>query len=367
MHDDLKKHVRAHYLNLMGYVSAGMQDGKKQDMVFMNANENPFVLPGLEGMNFYPEPQPADLRASMANAYDVDPHNLLITRGADESISLITRTFCEPGKDSVLIHTPTFGIYGVDAKAMPANLISVPLVRDGNKFSLDVDGMIAAINDPANAIKLVYLCSPNNPTGGSFPQEDLIKIITAAKGKCMVVMDEAYGEFCKHGTMVQYLDQYPHMLILRTLSKAYGLAGVRIGATLSHDPEFIAFLSAKVHETYPLPKPAIAAAKKALSPEMRAQAQENMDKSVAECQRLRAYFEKAPFCTCVFESDANFLLIEVKNAQALWQYCFEHGFIMRDFSDKPGTENCIRVSPGTPEQNDRFFEILDQYTQKQAA
>lgn len=169
MNPALKNLLRPHYIDLQGYVSAGMESDKSAEKIFLNANENPYELPGLEGFNRYPEPQPKSLAAAYANAYGVKPDQIVMTRGADEAIVILTKLFCEPHKDAVLTCPPTFGMYGVDAKAMPADVLEVPLRKTDGTFTLDQKAIVNATFTPGQNIKLIYICSPNNPTGTSFP------------------------------------------------------------------------------------------------------------------------------------------------------------------------------------------------------
>ena len=360
----IQKLIRPHFQEMVGYVSAGMESGKDETRVFMNANENHFVLPALKGMSFYPEPQPQKLLELMAEAYGVKPTQMLATRGADEALALLTKTFCEPHQDAIVIHGPTFGMYAVNANASPAKIINVPLIKGENGFSLDKAGIIKAALDKANQVKIVYLCSPNNPTGGAFPKEDLIEIIAALKDSAIIILDEAYAEFSAQGSLVEELKNYPNLIILRTLSKAYSLAGVRMGACLCHDESFITFLQQKIMETYPLPRPAIEAAMIALAPENKKQIQENIQKALAETKKLKTYFEKSPLVQTVYPTDANFILVQFTegiSAPMVAAYAAKHGFILRDFSGKAETANCLRISPALPDQNDRLMEVLDSY------
>lgn len=332
----------------------------------MNANENHFVLPELQGLNFYPEPQPAELLEAMANTYGVRPDQVAATRGADESLALLSTAFCEPHQDSIVIHTPTFGVYVVNADGAPVKTHAIPLLKSDNGFALDKETIIKTACDLDNNVKLVFLCSPNNPTGGSFPKEDLLEIIQSVKDHAVVVMDEAYSEFSAQGGLVNELENYPHLVILRTLSKAYALAGIRMGAMLCADPDFIKLIQSKVLDVYPLPRPSIKAALTALAPENRDQVQENIQKMLAERDRMAARLKASDFVRHIYPTDANFLLVECGDAKGFAIFCQEHGFYVRDFSSVPGTENCLRISPALPEQNDRFFELLDEYAKKAA-
>ena len=248
MNNALKNLLRSHYQDLQGYVSAGMEAGKDESHIFMNANENPYELPGLEGFNRYPEPQPVALANAYAKAYNVKPDQIMMTRGADEAIVILTKLFCEPHKDAVVICPPTFGMYGVNANATPAELIEVPLLTGHGTFRLDKEGIIKAAYNPQHSVKLVYICSPNNPTAGSFDHDDIAEIINELEGQCIVILDETYAEFSKAGSMTGELENHPNLIILRTLSKSYSMAGMRMGCFISADTEFVALAKAKAME-----------------------------------------------------------------------------------------------------------------------
>lgn len=361
MHNSLKKHIRPHYQTMSGYVSAGMETGKDEKLVFMNANESHYVLDDLKGYNFYPEPQPQKLLELMARAYGVSPDNIMASRGADEALVLLTKVFCEPHQDAILIHKPTFGMYGVNAESSPAKIYDVALIKTDNNFILDKDKIIEVACHPDNKIKIIYLCNPNNPTGGSFSQEDILDIIEAVDGHAVVVLDEAYAEYSVLGGMTDELKNHPNLIILRTLSKAYALAGVRMGAMLCHDAEFVAFMRDKALDAYPLPRPAIEAAMIALAPENQAQIEKNIQSVLAERDRLKEFFESSPIVKKLYQSDANFLMIEVEDAPALWQHCKDHGFVIRDFSSKAETQNCLRISPASADDNDKFMEVFSSF------
>ncbi|MGB0720573.1 MAG: aminotransferase class I/II-fold pyridoxal phosphate-dependent enzyme, partial [Bdellovibrionales bacterium] len=264
MNPAIQSLIRPHYLDLQGYVSAGMEAEKSADIIFLNANENPFELPGLEGFNRYPKPQPPELALAYANAYGVSPDQIIMTRGADEAIVILTKLFCEPDRDSVLVCPPTFGMYGVDARAMPAGVVEVPLIKADGIFKLDVQNIIEKATPntqyPTPQVKLVYICSPNNPTGNSFDHVDILGLAAALEGKAIVIVDETYAEFSDQGSLCEDLESAPNMIILRTLSKSYAFAGMRMGCFISGDTDFIALCKSKALDAYPLPQASIEAA-----------------------------------------------------------------------------------------------------------
>jgi len=361
MNDTLLKHVRPHFLTMKGYSSAGMEAGKNEEIIYLNANENPYALPGLEELNRYPEPQPLALLEAFAQNYGVENNQVIITRGADEAISVLVRTFCEPNKDKILINPPTFGVYDVDAHTMPCETLNVPLVKNDGSFILDHEGIITQARDPNNNVKLVFLCSPNNPSGTSFSHDIIAEICDELEGHAVVVLDEAYAEFSRNGDFVEDLASTPNLIILRTLSKAYALAGMRMGCMLCADTGFIELVKTKVMETYPLPRLSIEAAFHVLSPEIQVIAKENIAKIIEERTRLEKALGKAKQVTHVYPSDANFLLVEMKDAKGFCDFAEENNVIIRDFSSKAGSENCIRLTIGTPDENDLVLDLLEKF------
>lgn len=361
MHKALRDLIRPHYKTLQGYVSAGMEMQKSDEKIFLNANENPFELPGLEGLNRYPIPQPPALAEAYARAYGVEDTNVIMTRGADEAIVILTKLFCEPDKDAVLICPPTFGMYGVNAKSMPAKLVEVPLLKKDGSYVLDRENIIKAATDPKQNVKMVYICSPNNPTGTSFNHEEIFELTEALEGHAIVILDETYAEFADAGSMTDDLPALPNMVILRTLSKSYAFAGMRMGCFLNSDDEFTALVRAKCLDAYPLPIASIDAAFHVLSPEISAIAAENRKKLLAERDRVIAAFKASPQTVHIYPTDANFFLVEMKDAKGFWQFAQDNNVILRDFSSKAGTENCLRISLGLPEENDVLIKMLSEF------
>ncbi len=354
MHQFLKTLIRPHYLNLEGYVSAGMESDKATDKIFLNANENPYELPGLEGANRYPEPQPKALRDGYATLYNTPANNIIMTRGADEAIAILTKLFCEPKQNNILICPPTFGMYGVNARSMPANVVEAPLLKENGTFKLDVKTIIET------DAKLIYLCSPNNPTATSFAAEDITRIIKAVEGRSVVIVDETYIEFARQAdSFVKHLADHPNLIILRTLSKSYAMAGQRMGCLITNDTNLADLIRAKCLDAYPLPHASINAALHVMKPDIQKIAQNNIAKIIAERTRMETALQASPLITHIYPSDANFLLIESPRAQDLLAACAAQNIILRDFSSKAGTENCLRLSIGRTEDNNKVLNILE--------
>lgn len=360
--EKISKLIRPHILNMTGYVSAGMQATKSDELIFLNANENPYVLGGMDGANRYPEPQPAALVEKMAGLYGVKNNQLLITRGADEGIALLFRLFCEADSDDIIINPPTFGVYKVYAGGVPCrNVHSIPLIRDNDTFKLDIAGIREALDNPANNVKMIFLTNPNNPTGNAFAAADIREVMNMTEGKAMVILDETYAEFLADCSLTSALEDTPHLIILRTLSKSFALAGMRVGAILSGVDELIDTLRSKVMEVYPIPVGSVKAALSVFEPENMKQAKENIQKLVTERARMEMFWSTQDQVKTVFQSDANFLLVEMERASAFCDYARENGVILRDFSNDALTPNALRISIGTPEQNDIVAKLAQDF------
>lgn len=355
--------IRPHYHTMRGYSSAGMEVSKDDQKTFLNANENPYELDGLGGYNRYPQPQPQKLVLKLANLYGVSPEHLIITRGADEGIALLTRTFIEPHKDSILINPPTFGVYKTYADGMPTKeIVSVPLLKTDKTFKLDVSAIKAALNNDQSP-KLIYITNPNNPTGNTFDSADILEIIKAADGKAAVIVDETYAEFKENCSLIKKLEDFPHVVILRTLSKSYALAGVRIGVILSANADLIDTVRTKVMEVYPIPAPCVDAAMSALSDGNLKAAKINIQTLIAERKRMEGFLSNQSFAETLYESDTNFLLVQMSKANEFHTFAASKNVILRNFSSAPMLDNCLRISIGTPEQNDLVMNLMKEFYQ----
>lgn len=249
-------------------------------------------------------------------------------------------------------------MYGVNARAMPADVEEIPLAKENGTYRLDADRIVADVLSHGARIKLIYICSPNNPTGTSFPHAEIVKITRAVQGRAVVILDETYAEFSVQGSLSAQLEALPNLIILRTLSKSYAFAGMRVGCFLSGDRAFIALARAKCLDAYPLPVASVTAAIHVLSPKISALAHDNIAKILAERTRMEGALAASPHVVHVYPSDANFLLIEMKDAKDFVDHCARANVILRDFSGKAGTENCIRLSIGLRVQNDKVLELL---------
>jgi len=320
----------------------------------MHANEMPWRATGdnsTSGLNRYPEPQPRALVERMSQLYGVPTRQLLVGRGSDEAIDLLVRAFCRAGQDNVVITPPTFGFYKVAARIQGAGVLEVPLLRDG--FALDGAAVIAA----GQRAKIVFLCSPNNPTGNLLDEAAMLHVCTELADKALVVVDEAYVEFCVRASLASRLAEFPNLVVLRTLSKAYALAGARLGTVIANE-EIIGLLR-RIIPPYAIPSSTVDEVLALTEAPQRALSAARIRALLDERSRMRERLESCTNVLRVLPSDANFLLIECRDSQRFFAAGKSAGLIVRDFSAYPGLANCLRVSIGTPEQNQRLLAAVE--------
>lgn len=317
----------------------------------MHANEMPWRADGdatFAGLNRYPEPQPQELIEHLAQLYGVAPSNVLAGRGSDEGIDLLVRGFCRAGVDSVIICPPTFGMYKVSARIQSAGVIEAPLIKERG-FALDVDAVLDAWRE---TVKIVFLCSPNNPTGNLLDRNAIERVCEALENKALVVVDEAYVEFARSQSVVGMLDRYPNLVVLRTLSKAYALAGARCGTLIAHAD--IVSLLARVITPYAISTQTIESVLKYTDMEHCTTSARRIDTLLAERTRLHERLTQLPLIRRVWPSDANFLLVECIDADRVLRAAIGSGLIIRDQRAQRALPNCLRISVGTLEQNERL-------------
>ncbi|MDP8984484.1 MAG: histidinol-phosphate transaminase [Pseudomonadota bacterium] len=322
----------------------------------LHANEAPWRPAGdttEAGLNRYPEPQPAALVRRLAELYDVSAETLLVTHGSDEAIDLLSRIYLRAGVDAILQCTPTFGMYQVAARIQGADVIDVPLDRSRG-WTIDVDRLLSAWRPH---VKLVYLCSPNNPTANSLDTAALEAICTALDGKAMIVIDEAYIEWSRGASLTPWRTRFPTVAFLRTLSKAHALAGARIGALIG-SPDMIQ-LARRVVPPYSLAQPTIEAALRALHPDEVAASRVRLQALLAEREYLRQRLETSPWVEKVWPSDANFLLIDCRDAERFMRSSIAGGSIVRDLRAHSALPNSLRISVGTRAQNDALLDSVE--------
>jgi histidinol-phosphate aminotransferase len=321
----------------------------------LHANEAPWRPAGDTtgaGLNRYPEPQPQVLIERLAALYGVSAPQVLAARGADEAIDVLSRIYLRAGTDAILQCSPTFGMYQVAARIQGAEVIEVPLDRARN-WNLDAERLLAAWRPN---IKLVYLCSPNNPTGNLLREADLERICAALDGQALVIIDEAYIEWSGAASAVRWLDRFETLAVLRTLSKAHARAGARGGALLAR-PELIQ-LARRVIPPYALAQPTVEAAVRALEPGEVAASRGRLDALLAEKAYLSRRLENSPLVEKVWPSDANFLMIECRDADKFMSASIAGGLIVRDLRAHPSLPRCLRVSVGTRADNDALLRSV---------
>ena len=348
----LTKLARENVQALTPYLSARRIGG--QGHIWLNANEaadsGEYTL-DCARLNRYPECQPPQVIAAYAAYANLSTEQVLVSRGGDESIELLIRTFCEPGQDNIVICSPTYGMYAISAQTNGVGIIDVPLTEQRQPN-------IDAIIDQLDNTKLVFLCSPNNPTGDLVNSADVSRLLEAAADRALIVVDEAYIEFCPESTQAGLLADYPNLVIVRTLSKAFGLAGLRCGFTLAN-PIVIGLLL-KVIPPYPVPEPVAQIAAQALTEAglatMRARVEQINQLKETLIVELRQHSQVQE----VFAPNGNYLLVRFSEGAALFDRMAKAGIILRDFANRPGLTDCIRITIGNQAEMDAVRDVLQQ-------
>lgn len=324
-------------------------------LIRLHANEMPWRTAAdgsIAGLNRYPEPHPHELTAALARFYGVAPGMLLAGRGSDELIDLLIRSYCRAGQDAVIICPPTFGMYGVAARIQGARVLEVPLRREAG-YELAA----AALRQGCEPnVKLMFLCSPNNPTGNRLDGSVILELARELEGRALVVVYEAYVEFASAPSLTAAVADRPALVVLRTLSKAHGLAGARCGALIAH-PDVVALLR-KVIQPYAVTQLTIEAVLRSLEPGALEQSRERVQLIRSERARIAATLQAHPQVSRVWPSEANFLLVEFHDAAAALQRAHAAGLLLRDLRAAPGLSCALRISIGSPEQNDRLLRSL---------
>lgn len=349
MQFDLEKLIRENIKKLTPYSSA-RNEFKGEASVFLDANENPFGSPLLtKSFNRYPDPLQWKVKFELAKIKGVPAENIFIGNGSDEVIDLANRIFCNPSKDNVIICPPTYGMYEVSANINDVEIRKVSLTND---FQLDVEGILEATDENT---KLLFICSPNNPTGNNMNRGDIEILLNNFPG--LILIDEAYINFSRQKTFIQELTEYPNLIVMQTLSKAWGLAGLRLG---------LAFASLDIIGLFNKVKPPynINASSQHLSLEAlknTARVNEWIKEIVDQRNSIKQELSLFPFVEKIYESDANFLLVKVGDADSLYQYLRSKKIVVRNRSKEVLCENCIRITIGTLEENKALLEALKNY------
>ena len=339
---NLENLIRENVKKLSPYSSARDEfEQFTKPMIYLDANENPFT----NGMNRYPDPQQKELKTIIADKNNVQKENILLGNGSDEVLDLIFRAFCEPNRDNIITLPPTYGMYGVLANI---NAIENREVFLNEEFQPNVDAILNSVNSNT---KIIFLCSPNNPTGNSFDDSAVIKILNQFKG--LVVIDEAYIDFSNEVSWLTVLKDFPNLIITQTLSKAYAMAGLRI-EILFASREIISVLN-KIKPPYNINGLSQeTAVKKLLQNTLSTQVR----KILVERNKLIEALLKCEFVEKIYPSDANFILIKVDDANFRYQQFIDNGVVVRNRSNQPLCENCLRISIGTKEETEQIIELL---------
>lgn len=345
---DLDKLLRNNIKNLVPYSSARDEFKGKAEM-YLDANENSFGSPLEKNYNRYPDPQQTELKEKISQIKGVPPENIFLGNGSDEAIDILYRAFCNPGKDSVILVPPTYGMYEVSANINDVFVKRVPLTKD---FQLDVESISEMVTDNT---KLIFICSPNNPTGNAMNRDDIEIILNNFHG--IVVIDEAYINYSRRRSFIPELTEYPNLVVLQTLSKAWGLAGLRLG---------MAFASADIIAVFNAIKPPYNV--NAATQELAMQALDHIEQvnawtkeTVAEREKLVKELVKIPFVQKIYPSDANFFLVKVDDPKMIYDKLVEKGIIVRDRSKVILCEGCLRITVGTPAENKKLIETLNTF------
>lgn len=341
---EIAKLVRENVKSLLPYSSARdeFKDAGSDDFIFLDANENPFD----NGVNRYPDPQQRDLKSKLAAIKKVALNQILLGNGSDEVLDLLFRAFCEPNEDNIITMPPTYGMYGVLAGINAVENRTVLLTDD---FQPNVDEILQKVDDNS---KLLFICSPNNPTANSFKPEMVTRLLKNFNG--LVVIDEAYIDFSKNESWAARLSEFPNLVVTQTLSKAYGMAGIRLGICIA-SKEVIKILN-KIKPPYNVNELTQLKAVKKVS------AIETVAAEVTAILKQRSLLitalEKIAFIEHVFKSDANFLLVRVDDAQRRYTQLINKGIVVRNRSKQPLCNNTLRFTVGTAEENERLINTL---------
>lgn len=340
----IKDLLRENIKSLVKYSSA-RDEFSDNAAVFLDANENPFN----NGLNRYPDPLQRELRKHIALIKEIPAKNILLGNGSDEVLDIVIRAFCEPGKDNIIITPPTYGMYKVFADINNVEVRNAFLNKD---FNLNLK-KIEKLKDENT--KLIILCSPNNPTGNSFNKKDIEYLLKNLN--CAVLIDEAYIDFSDEESRIKVLDDYPNLIVSQTLSKAWGMAAVRLGICFAS--EYLISVFNKIKAPYNVN---ILSQQKAM--EMLSNIEtfnSNLIKIKEEKTKLEGELISLPFVEKVFPSNANFLLIKVSNAEKIYEYLINNGIVVRDRSKMYGCKNCLRISIGTLEENKKLISTMKKY------
>ncbi|MDF1546792.1 MAG: histidinol-phosphate transaminase [Bacteroidales bacterium] len=337
--------LRDNIKNIVPYSTARDESKGKKVEIFLDANENPYNT----ALNRYPDPKQQKLKEKIVHNQQISIKNLFLGNGSDEVIDLLVRAFCTPGKDKIMIHPPTYGMYQVAAQTNDNEVVKINLTPD---FQLDVEEILKQSNDK---VKIFFICSPNNPTGNTFKVTDIERLLT--KMNAIIVVDEAYVNFSEKPSWTKRLLEFPNLVVMQTLSKAWGVAGIRLG--MGYASERIVQVLNSIKLPYNL---------NTLTQETAINVLDNIEEYRQKVETIKAEREKLfvelgklPVVQKVYPSDANYILCKFNDANATYDYLMQKGIIVRNRSTQPNCENCLRITVGTPSDNEILIKHLRVY------
>ena len=344
---DINLLLRDNIRKLVPYASA-RDEFSGSAHIFLDANENSIGSPVSPVYNRYPDPHQIKIKDRLTEIKGLPRQHIFIGNGSDECIDLLYRAFCNPGKDNVIIHPPTYGMYEVSAHIHDVEVRRAPLKEN---FDLDLSAIEDLVDDRT---KMIWICSPNNPTGNAFVRHDIEMILNNFDG--LVIIDEAYINFSRQQSFIKELTEYPNLVILQTLSKAWGLAGLRLGMAFASEP--VIEVMNKIKPPYNIGQATQELVLEALK------GTETVNQMIREIVAMRNELaEKIGRLSSVlnvYPSEANFLLVKIKEAKMVYENLISHGIVVRDRSSAPGCSDCLRITVGTKEQNIKLLDILSQ-------
>jgi len=346
---DINSLLRDNIRKLIPYASA-RDEFSGSAHIFLDANENSLGSPISPAYNRYPDPHQVKIKERLTQIKGLPPKHIFLGNGSDECIDLLYRAFCNPGKDNVIIHPPTYGMYEVSAHIHGVDVRRAPLTVN---FELDLEVLEGLVDEQT---KIIWICSPNNPTGNALNRQQIETILNNFDG--LVVIDEAYINFSRNQSFIQELTEYPNLVILQTLSKAWGLAGLRLGMAFAS--ELIIDILNRIKPPYNIGQATQELVLMALQETTRVN--EMIKEIVRMRNELAEKISRLSSVSRVYPSDANFLLVRIKEARRIYEILINKGIVVRDRSSAPGCQDCLRITVGTKEQNDKLLETLTQIT-----
>lgn len=344
--DNIFKLVRKNILELKPYSSARSELKKEQGFVFLDANENPNDTE----YNRYPDPFQERLKTIIAQIKKMETNQIFIGNGSDEALDLLLRVFCEPAKDNIIVPDPSYGMYQVVSQI---NNIKAQKCLLNNDFQLIPNDVLSMVNSKT---KMIIICSPNNPTGNSINRKNILEIIKRFNG--IVVVDEAYIDYSLELSLKKEINDYPNLVVLQTLSKAYGMAGLRIGIAFANP--LVINLMNKIKPPYNISNYSqILASERLMNHD---NVSNQINKTREERKKLKIELEKLPIVENVFPSDSNFLLVRFSESESIYQYLKDNGIVVRDRSKESLCENSLRITVGTEDQNNQLIKLLKKFS-----